>query len=171
MSDSTNSGNTVMIERTFEASIDLVWQMWTQPEHYQRWYGPRGFSVPVAKMDVRVGGKRLVCMEGETPRGPMKMWTAGEYVEVSPVTRLVFTEGMADENGNVLSPAAMGMGEGFPETTIVTVELEDLGGRTKMVMTQTGLPGGDGASNGAKAAWGQAFEKMAELLPALLTGS
>ena len=100
MSDRSISKDAVVIERTFDAPIDLIWQMWTQPEHFKRWYGPKGFSVPVAEMDVRVGGKRLVCMEMQTPDRNTKMWFTGEYREVTPTKRLVYTDSMADENGN-----------------------------------------------------------------------
>jgi len=161
MSDSTISKDAVVIERTFDAPIDFVWQLWTQPEHFKSWYGPRGFSVSVAEMDLRIGGKRLVCMERPTPNGSMRMWTTGEYTEIVPNTRLVYTESMSDEKGSVLSPSAMGMGDDYPMTTEVTVLLEDLGGRTKMTMTHAGLPaGGQGANEG----WEQAFDKLADYI-------
>ncbi len=154
MSDNIISKDKCMVERIFDAPQDLIWQMWTQPEHFKNWYGPTGFTVPVAEMDMRVGGKRLICMA--SPDGSMKMWTTGEYTEIVPKERLVYTESMADENGNVVSPSAMGMPEGYPETTEVTVLLEDLGGRTKMVMTHAGVPAS------VKGGWEQAFAKMAE---------
>ena len=156
MSNTTVSEDAVVIERTFDAPIDLVWQMWTDPEHFKNWYGPKGFTVPVAEMDVRVGGKHLICMA--SPDGSMKMWTTGEYREVVPNERLVYTDSPADENGNVVSPAAMGMPDGYPATTEVTVILEDLGGRTKMVMTHAGVPAESGASGG----WEQAFDKLVD---------
>jgi uncharacterized protein YndB with AHSA1/START domain len=154
MSD-TNPKNAVVIERTFAAGQDLIWQMWTDPEHFKKWYGPTGFTVPVAKMDMRVGGQRLICMA--SPDGSMKMWTTGEYKEIVPQDRLVYTESPADENGNVVSPAAMGMPPGYPAETEVTVLLEDLGGQTKMVMTHAGFPADSGAGGG----WTQAFDKLA----------
>ncbi|NCF65951.1 MAG: SRPBCC domain-containing protein [Chloroflexi bacterium] len=156
MTNSTVYEDAVVIERTFDAAIDLIWQMWTQPEHFKTWYGPKGFTVPVAEMDMRVGGKRLICMA--SPDGSMKMWTTGEYTEIVPNQRLVYTESPADENGNVVSPSAMGMPEGYPATTEVTVLLEDLGGRTKMVMTHSGVPADSGAGGG----WNQAFDKLAD---------
>ena len=156
MTNSTVSEDAVVIERTFDAAVDLIWQMWTNPEHFKNWYGPKGFSVPVADMDVRVGGKRLICMA--SPDGSMKMWTTGEYTEIVPNERLVYTESQADENGNVVSPSAMGMPDGYPATTEVTVLLEDLGGRTKMVMTHAGVPADSGAGGG----WEQAFDKLAD---------
>ena len=160
MSDSTISKDAVVIERTFDAPVDLIWQMWTQPEHFKKWYGPKGVSVPLVEMDVHVGGKRLVCMEMQMPDRSMKMWFTGEYREVAPNKRLVYTESMADENGNVVSPSAMGMPEEHPSTTEVTVVLEDLGGRTKMVMTHAGIPADSGGAGG----WEQAFAKLADYI-------
>ncbi len=162
MSDSTVTKDAVVIERTFEAPIDLVWQMWTDPEHFKMWYGPKGFSVPVAEMDIRVGGKRLICMS--SPDGSMKMWTTGEYMEIVPNERLVYTDSMADEHGNVVPPSAMGMPDDHPATTEVTVLLEDLGERTKMVMTHAGIP----ADSGGAAGWAQAFDKLADHIETVL---
>lgn len=156
MSDNTTTKDAVVIERIFEAPVELIWQMWTQPEHFKNWYGPQGFTVPVAEMDVRVGGRHLFCMV--SPDGSMKMWSTGEYIEVVPHKRLVYTDSPADEKGNVVSPSAMGLPEGYPATTEVTVILEDLGGRTKMVMTHAGVPADSGADGG----WQQAFDKLAE---------
>jgi uncharacterized protein YndB with AHSA1/START domain len=152
----------VVIERTIEASVNLVWQMWTNPEHFKKWYGPKGFTVPVADMDVRVGGKRLVCMA--SPDGSMKMWTIGEYREIVPNERLVYTESPADENGQVVSPSAMGMPEGYPAMTEVTVLLEQLGGLTRMVVTHAGVSAASGASGG----WEQAFDKLADYVKTIL---
>ena len=158
MGDNPISQDAIVIERYFDAPVDLIWQMWTQPEHFKKWYGPKGFTVPVAEMDVRVGGKRLICMA--SPDGSMKMWTTGEYIEIVPNQRLVYTDSPADENGNVVSPAAMGMPEGYPVTTEVTVLLENLDGRTKMVMTHAGIPADSGAAGG----WAQAFDKLVDHL-------
>jgi len=155
VSDSAIAKDAVVIERIFDASVDLIWQMWTQPDHFKEWYGPEGFTVPVAEMDVRVGGKRLVCLE--SPDGSMKMWMTGEYVEVVSNERLVYTDSMSDENGNVISPSAMGMPDGHPETTEVTVLFEDVGGRTKMTMTHAGVPADSPGATG----WNQAFAKLA----------
>ena len=157
MTDDNDSQNAVVIERTFDAPVHLIWQMWTDPEHFKAWYGPDGATIPVAKMDVRVGGTRLVCMEMQTPNGPMWMWFTGEYREVIEHARLVYTESMSDETGRVMSPSDMGMPEGHPTTTQVRVELEDVGGRTRMVLTHYGIPGD---SPGA-AGWTVALDKLA----------
>ena len=153
-----------VVEHILEAPVEIVWQMWTQPDHFKQWYGPNGASVPVAEMDVRIGGKHLFCMEMQTPNGKMHMWSTGEYTEIVPNERLVYTDSMADENGNVISPQSMGMPEGYPQTTTVTVLLEDLGGRTKMILTHSGVPAS------ATGGWTQAFGKMADRIESVLNG-
>jgi len=137
--------------------------MWTVPEHFAAWYGPEGASIPVARMDVRVGGTRLVCMQVDTPRGAMTMWFTGEYLEVVPNKRLVYTESISDENGTVIAPADLGMPAGHPATTEVRVDLDDLGDRTRMVLTHAGIPAG---SPGA-AGWTMALDKLAARVMAL----
>ena len=156
MTDNNVRRDEVVIERSFDAPVDLVWKMWTDPEHFKAWYGPDGAAIPVAKMDVRVGGRRLVCMEMQFPSGPMQMWFTGEYREVVENARLVYTESMSDEHGNVASPAEMGMPEGHPTTTEVRVELTDIGGRTNMVMTHAGIP----SDSPGAAGWIMAFDKL-----------
>lgn len=159
MSNTTLSKeDAVVIERTFEASVDIIWQMWTDPDHFKNWYGPKGFTVPVAEMELRVGGRRLICMA--SPDGSMKMWTVGKYKEIALKERLVYTESPSDENGNAVSPTTMGMPESYPATTEVIVVFEDLGGRAKMTMTHTGVPTSSGAGGG----WEQAFDKLADYM-------
>jgi len=156
MADNDGAQDSVVIERIFEAPEGLIWKMWTDPEHFKNWYGPNGASIAVATMDVRVGGRRLIRMEMQTPDGMMEMWFTGEYREVVPTKRLVYTESMSDENGNVVSPSSMGMPESHPPTTEVIVELEDVGGRTRMLMTHAGIPEGSAGAAG----WAMAFEKL-----------
>jgi len=163
MTESSNVQGAMVIERTFDAPVDLVWQMWTDPDHFAAWYGPEGATIPVAKMDVRVGGTRLVGMEVQTPGGPMQMWFTGEYREVVENRRLVYTESMSDENGNVSSPSDMGMPESHPMTTEVRVDLEDVGGRTKMVLTHAGIP----VDSPGAAGWKMALDKLAGHIDAL----
>jgi uncharacterized protein YndB with AHSA1/START domain len=153
MTDNGGSQDAVIIERSFDAPVDLIWQMWTDPAHFAAWYGPDGASISIAKMDVRVGGTRLVCVQMQTPNGPMEMWFTGEYREVVPNERLVYTESISDENGKLLT----GLPEGHPTTTEVRVELEDVGGRTMMVMTHAGIPGDSPGAVG----WAMALDKLA----------
>jgi uncharacterized protein YndB with AHSA1/START domain len=157
MANESASPDAVVLERSFDAPVELIWQMWTDPDNFKAWYGPEGAAIPVAKMDVRVGGARLVCMEMQSPNGPMQMWFTGEFRQVVENERLVYTESIADENGNVLAPSAIGMPEGHPTTTEITVELQAVDGGTKMVMTHAGIPSDSPGAMG----WTMAFDKLA----------
>ena len=102
-------------------------------------------------------------MEVQTPAGPMQMWFTGEYREVVQNQRLVYTESMSDERGNVRSLSDGGLPEGHPTTTEVRVELEDVDGHTKMVMTHVGVPAGSPGAGG----WAMAFDKLSTYLEAV----
>lgn len=136
----------VVIDRTLAAPAALVWAMWTDPEHFAAWYGPNGAAIPVAELDVRVGGIRRVCMEMQTPDGAMRMWFQGEHIHVEPYRLLAYTEQATDEAG---TPA-------HGDVTEVRVELAEGDGRTHMVMTHIGIPEG---SPGA-AGWNMALDKL-----------
>ena len=150
------TSNDLRIERTFDAPIDLIWAMWTEPDHFANWYGPMGAKIPNAEMDVRVGGRRHIAMAMDTPRGPMEMFFVGEYREVNPKTRLVYTEAMADADGNLMTAEQMGMPSGAHLETSVVVELEDLAGRTRMTMTHIGIPADSPGGQG----WAMAIDKL-----------
>ena len=145
----------VVIERTFSAPLEVIWSMWTDPAHFSEWYGPDGMSIPVAEMDVRPGGARRICMEMQTPNGPMQMWFTGDYRQVIQNVRLVYTEAMSDEAGNVSEAPNSGH-----SITEVQVELESVDGGTRMIMTHIGIPSDSPGAVG----WTMAFDKLANLL-------
>ena len=147
----------VRIERSFDAPVEVIWRMWTVPEHFAAWYGPEGATLPVANMDVRVGGERFVGMQLPTPNGPMRMWFTGEYREVVENELLVYTKSPCDENGNLISPADIGMPAAHPMTSEVRVEITEIDGRTHMTMTHYGIP----ADSPGAAGWIMAFDRLA----------
>lgn len=153
----------VRIERTFAAPPTLLWEMWTVPHHFEKWYGPAGATVTVATMDVQVGGARHISMEMHTPNGAMLMWFVGEHREIEPVRRLAYTESLSDEHGNVVAPATMGMPADHPETTQVIVELEPRGTDTLMVLTHAGIPADSPGATG----WTMAFESLTAYVASL----
>jgi len=87
----------------------------------------------------------------------MRMWFTGEHREVVAHRRLVYTESMSDPDGNVLSLADLDIPDGHPTTTEVTVELIDIAGRTRMVLTHIGIP----ADSPGAAAWAMALDNLA----------
>lgn len=154
----TESSHTesLVIRRTVPATPEVVWSMWTEPEHFAAWYGPAGAVVEVLSMDVRVGGSRRIGMSITTPEGSRQMWFAGEHLEVDPVTLLAYTEAMADRDGVPLSPG----GAGHAVSTTVRVDLEAEGDATRMVVTHVGIaPDSPGATG-----WAMAIDKLTEHL-------
>jgi len=140
----TTDARGVQLERIFDAPLALVWQAWTEAEHFARWYGPDGFSVPTCEIDFRVGGEYSLVMR--SPDG-WEMRNFGEFKEIESNERFVATMS----------------GDMHDETTL-TVSLEDLGdGRTKLTMRQDGWPDPQMAE-GAGVGWAQALGKLAGML-------
>ena len=104
--------------RLFDAPRHLVFEAMTRPEHVKRWWGclGDGYSVPVCEIDLRIGGRwRFV---NRHPKGEAAFH--GEYREVTPPGRVVFTE----------------IFEEFPDVvSVVTAELADEGGKTRLTAT------------------------------------
>lgn len=108
----------VRMTRLFDAPRALVYEVMTKPEHVQRWWGQlgEGYSVPVCEIDLRVGGKwRFV---NRHPKGEATFY--GEYRELQPPERCVFTEIFAD----------------FPDVvSVVTSVLSEENGKTRLTAT------------------------------------
>jgi uncharacterized protein YndB with AHSA1/START domain len=160
MSDRAGPVGALVIERIFDAPVEAVWALWTDPEQFAAWYGPNGASLPMADLDVRIGGLRRVCLEVQTPNGPMSLWFTGEYREIVDNRRLVYTESMSDEDGRILAPSDLGMSHDHPSVTEVVVELDDLDGRTRMTLTHRGVPADSPGATG----WAMALDKLATLI-------
>ncbi len=151
----------LVITRVFDAPRELVWKAWTDPEHVMRWWGPKGYTSPVCKIDFRVGGKYLFCMR--SPEGK-DYWSTGTYREIIPPEKIVVTDSFADSEGNVVPASEYGMPGEFPLELQVTVTFEDLGdGKTKMTLRHVGLPEGQMGEMAADG-WNQSFDKLAESL-------
>ena len=150
----------IIIRRVFDAPRELVWKAWIDPEHFQRWWGPKDYTCPFCQMDLRVGGKYLNCMR--SPEG-QDFWSTGVYREIVPLERIVYTDSFADAEGNVVPATHYGMSPDFPLEMLVTVTLEDYEGKTKMTLKHSGLPAGEmGELTGA--GWNESFDKLAENL-------
>jgi len=151
----------LVIERVFDAPVQLVWEAWTDPEHLKRWFGPKDFTAPVIKNDLRVGGKYLYCMR--SPEGK-EYWSTGFYREVVEFERIVASDSFADADGNVVPASHYGMPGDFPLEMIATVTFEDLGGKTKITINQAGMPAG--MQEMAGTGWNQSLDKLAAHLAA-----
>jgi uncharacterized protein YndB with AHSA1/START domain len=143
----------IVVTRTFEAPLETLWKVWTEPEHFMKWYGPKGFTTPTCEIDLRVGGRHLWSMR--SPDG-MQMYYTGSYKEIVPMERLVFSDGMSDAEGNFT-----GMGEGMPEFWDITVTFMHADGQTTVTVSHMGIgPSAEHAGMG----WEMAFDKLTALL-------
>ncbi|WP_274364362.1 SRPBCC family protein [Paenibacillus thermotolerans] len=99
MADNQAESKQLVLTRVFDAPRELVFKVWTDPEHFGKWWGPKGFSLNVVKMDVRPGGMFLGSQS--SPDGHV-MWGKFVYQEVNPVERLTFIQSFSDEQGNTV---------------------------------------------------------------------
>ena len=153
-------GGDLVITRTFDAPRELVWQAWTDPALMTKWWGPKGYTAPVCKIDLRVGGTNFFCMR--SPEG-QDIYSTGVYHEVVPPERLVTTDSFADENGNVVPPTQYGLPPDFPDEMQVTMTLEEREGKTVMTLRHAGLPAGELLEMTGQG-WNESFDKLAESL-------
>ncbi|MHB8193004.1 MAG: SRPBCC domain-containing protein [Bellilinea sp.] len=146
----------LVLTRLFDAPVAMVWQAWTDPKKLMQWWGPESFTSPICKVDFRVGGKMLLCMRDP---GGKDYWSTGEIREIVPMKRLVYTDSFSDAEGNIVSAAAYGMGDDFPDELLVTVEFENLGSKTRMTLTTAGLPAGEMLQM-TGLGWSGSFDKL-----------
>ncbi|HKQ70771.1 MAG TPA: SRPBCC family protein, partial [Polyangiaceae bacterium] len=143
----------VRMTRLFNAPRALVYEVMTKPEHVKRWWGQlgAGYSVPVCEIDLRVGGKWKFV--NRHPKGEVTFY--GEYRELVPPSRCVFTEIFAD----------------FPDVvSVVTSELIEEGQKTRLIATVTyptqevrDLVVSTGMEKGAALSYDRMEDLMAEL--------
>lgn len=152
----------LVITRILDAPRELLWKAWTDPEMIKKWWGPKNFTAPVIKVDLRVGGKYLYCMR--SPEG-QDFWSTGVYHEIVPMERIVCTDSFADEKGNVMPASHYGMAGDWPSELVVTVTFEDHDGKTKMTLKHVGLPAGT-MSDLTSAGWNESFDRLADSLKA-----
>src|SRR5690349_15464403 len=118
----------VLITRLFDAPLELVWQAWTDPQHFMLWWGPKDYTCPFCQIDLHVGGKYLNCMRSPTGK---EYWGTGTFLEIVPMQHLMFTDSFADEQGNVVPASYYGMSTDYPLEMLVTVTFEEVDGKTK----------------------------------------
>lgn len=152
----------IIVKRTFKAPRQLVWDVWTKPEHIANWWGPAGITTEVEQMDLRTGGKWKYVMTG--PDGT-KYPVTGIFQEVKPIEKYVSTDDFDDE----YKDNAHGMD--IPKILLVTTVFEDLGDETAVTITFTHPTEEDKAKHekmGVDHGWNSSFEKLDKYLPTLI---
>ena len=155
----TGNKRDLVITRVFNAPRELVWRAWTDPRILKKWWGPRGVTNPTCEWDARPGGKINIVMLAGKELGNFagQKWPMnGTFREVTPQSRLVYTSNALDDIKDVLIE------------TEVTIDFEDLRGKTKMrlhiVVTKADEKKAAFALQGMEVGWNQQIDKLNEEL-------
>ncbi len=140
----------LVVTRTFNGPARIVFEAWTRPELLKRWWAPKSFGITFVscEMDVRTGGAYRFVFRHPSSEQPMEFF--GEYVEVTPHSRLVWTNAEGGEDGSV-----------------TTVTFEERGADTLVVLhdlypSKEAL---DGAiASGSTSGFDEAFEQLEDFL-------
>jgi uncharacterized protein YndB with AHSA1/START domain len=137
----------LVVRRTVSGPPRLVWEAWTKPELFRKWWVPKSFGLTLlaCEMDVRVGEQYQLVFRHEDST----MAFFGTYVEVTPYSRLVWTNE-----------------EGSGGTTVTTVTFEEVGGKTLVVVHDL-YPSADAIESGSSNAMPEALDQLDELLVSL----
>lgn len=112
--------DTFVIHRSFDTSIETLFNMWTHPEHLAAWLPPTGATMKFIRANIQVGQSSFYSMP--SPAGPM--FGRAEYLEITQPTRIVYTQQFCDENEKIIRHP---MAPTWPETMLTTVTLSEEG--------------------------------------------
>ena len=144
------SDRELVVTRTFNAPARIVYEAWTMPELFKRWWTPKSSGVTMlsCEMDVRVGGTYRLVFRHPSSGQPMAFF--GRYTEVTPNSRIVWTNDEGGEGG-----------------AVTTVTFEEQGGKTLVVMSdlhpsKEALD--EAIASGSTSGFGEQFQQLDELL-------
>lgn len=144
----TQSPLKLVVRRTLPAPRERVFAAWTQPEQMRKWAGPGDVTAAEVESDFRVGGKYRIGMlrpDGET------WYVGGVFREIREPGLVSYTWRWEEENA------------ADEIDTLVTVEFNDRGQQTELVLTHEGF-GSEESRNGHEGGWGQAIDKLGKLV-------
>ncbi len=134
----------LVVTRVFDVPVEQVWMAWIDPKQVMRWWGPKGFTSPLAKIDFREGGTSL-------------------YRKIVPMQLIEFIQNFADKNGRKADSVAHGLPPDFPQDVRSTVTFKALGdSKTEMTVMEYGYTS-DQILEMSKAGLEQCLDKMAAI--------
>ncbi|HEY1107374.1 MAG TPA: SRPBCC family protein [Opitutaceae bacterium] len=113
-----------VISREFAAPLDLLFKVWTDKAHLEKWWGPRGMKVLACTNDLRLGGVMHYCLQ--MPDGA-KLWGKWHYRDIVTPHRLVFLSSFSNEAGEVVPHP---MQKHWPREILTTVTFTERAGKT-----------------------------------------
>jgi uncharacterized protein YndB with AHSA1/START domain len=142
MTESTQQTPTALVERSFDAPAQAVFDAWTNPQVMRRWWhAGRDWDTAVAEADLRIGGKLRVVMR--TPDGT-EYGGGGEYIEIDPPARLAFSWRW----------------DGDQNSSLIELDFHEEDGTTRVALTHSGLPSEESAKSHTEG-WQEALENLA----------
>ncbi len=159
------AANPFVVSRTFDAPRELIWKAWSERYRLMEWFGPKGFTMPAAKLDFRPGGDFHYCLAASNGQ---EMWGRFLYREIVAPEKIVLVSFFSDESGGVMRHP---MSATWPLETLSTFTLTEANGRTTATIEWTPLNATDeeiatfnGAHEGMKQGWTGTFDQLAAYL-------
>jgi uncharacterized protein YndB with AHSA1/START domain len=155
-----------VINRSFDAPIDVMFEMWTNPRHFSQWLPPTGFNMEFLRSDIKQGGSAFFVMTA----GSMKMYARASYLKIEKPGCIVYTQQFCDEKEQI---SRHPMAPVWPETLLTTVKLSEEGPeRTRVTVTmephgattQAELAAFIKEKAGMTQGWTGSFDKLEELV-------
>jgi uncharacterized protein YndB with AHSA1/START domain len=137
------------ITRTFNAPRELVWKLFTEPQHLMQWMGPRDFEARNFTQNARVGGSWRGMLH--PTKGGKDLWQGGTFRAIDPPSHISYTFAWEDDSG---TPS---------NDTVVTLDFEAVGDTTRLTFRQSGFPTKE-ERDGHRGGWGESFDKLDEYL-------
>lgn len=167
LSDEIAHKDVFVINRSFDAPINLMFEMFTDPKHFSKWLAPTGFDMEYKKSDIKPGSTAVYCMTGSYDgKTETKMYGKAKYHEIVKPNKIIYTQYFCDENENItrhpLAPT-------WPEAMQTTVLLEAEGNDKTRVCITWEVAGNataierdtfNKAKGGMTQGWGGSFEKL-----------
>jgi uncharacterized protein YndB with AHSA1/START domain len=127
----------LVITRVFDAPVEQVWKAWVEPEMVKQWWGPTGFTCPLAEMDFREGGTSLVCMRAPKEFGGQDMYNTWSYRKIVPMERIEYILSFADKDGKKIDPVTIGLSPELPQDVCNVITFKAEGdNKTEMTVTE-----------------------------------
>lgn len=167
LAQETAGKDVFVIHRSFDAPINLMFEMFTDPKHFSQWLAPTGFDMKYIRAEIKPDGSSFYCMTGAND---MKMYGKATYQEITKPNRIVYTQYFCDENENITRhPMAPTWPEAMQTTVILEAEDEN---KTRVNLTWeiTGAATAieretfNKAKAGMAQGWGGSFEKLEQYL-------
>lgn len=164
-------GEEFVISREFDAPRELVFRVWTDPEHMQRWWGPKGFKVIHSRMDLRPGGSYHYGMV--SPHG-QEVWGKFIYREIVRPERIVLVDSFSDRDGNLTRHP---MSPTWPLEMLSTFLFSESAGKTTVTIrwrpinaTETERKTFLDAKDSMRGGWGGTLDQLAAYLASVAAG-